>query len=382
MLIQMAILSPVESQILICNSGIIKTIASICLSSSVGRWVDQSPHRLKTLLSTISQNRFAVISASTFWALLFKYDRIFSGILQGEIFGLTTASIGKALLFGIILMLGILENLSASGNMLSMERDWVVAAAAPAGERYDLTQMNASMRRIDLVCKLIAPILISVVVSMTNAFTGVLVVASMSLLSWPVELWCAKRVWSLNHRLREPKLVSRSQSQEATPRFSCSPGGVWVKVVQTLREYVRDLQRYFSAVVWLPSISLAFLHLSALSYGATFITYLLSVGFALELITIARAVGSVVEISSTLVTPVGVKYLGKAVNHGRSNGEVEDIEDPSVGLLESPPDEVARTETGLERLGLWGISWQLLNLVIRLLNSRNIAQKLIVYRFR
>ena len=106
------------------------------------------------------------------------------------------------------------------------------------------------------------------------------------------------------------------------------------------------------------------LHLSALSYEATFITFLLSVGFSLDLITVARAAGSIVEISSTIVTPFGVQYLGKARNHGHLHGEVRAGEESETALLRNEsPDLKGRTETGLERLGLWGISWQLLNLV-------------------
>lgn len=309
-------------------------------------------------------NRLAVITSSIFWALILNYDDIFGGTFEQDVFGIFAASIFKALLFGVILILGVFENLSASGNMLSMERDWVVTAAASDGQPYDLTSLNSSMRGIDLICKLIAPILISVVVSTTNATTGVIVVAFMSMFSWGVEMWSARRAWSLNQRLQVLKVVHQDQEGVGvTSRFSHSPRGLRRKLADSGREYVRDLKMYFSATVWVPSLALAFLHLSALSYGATFITYLLSVGFSLDLITIARAAGSVVEISSTLVTPVGVKYLGNAVNHGRPQADFEDDEEASTMLLEGTPNEAAKTETGLERLGLWGITWQVINLV-------------------
>lgn len=112
------------------------------------------------------------------------------------------------------------------------------------------------------------------------------------------------------------------------------------------------------------SWQLSFLHISALSYSATFITYLLAVGFSLDLITVARAAGSLVEISSTVVTPVGVHILSRAQNHGRYRGQARAASDEStIALLEEAPEEGCKTETGLERLGLWGISFQLINLV-------------------
>lgn len=241
-----------------------------------------------------------------------------------------------------------------------MERDWVVVAADRDGMPYDLTNLNSSMRRIDLICKLLAPILISVIVSATSTRIGVLVVGGMSLLSWGIEIWCARRVWNYNPKLREPKVVGEVLGTAV--ESSAFSVGIWGRMRMGLKKYGRDFENYFSSNVWIPSISLAFLHLSALSYGATFITYLLSVGISLDLITVARAIGSIVEISSTVVTPVGVSYLGKAVNHG---GRISDDVDESVetAFLEVEPGEEKKTETGLERLGLWGLTWQLINLV-------------------
>ena len=290
--------------------------------------------------------------------------------------GLERKVLLKDSLFALILVLGILENLSASGNMLSMERDWIVAVASPNGRLYDLTHLNSALRRIDLICKLIAPILISVVVSATSVRVGVLAVGGMSVTSWAVEVWCAKMVWNLNPRLREPKPVAEqviSGDVGALPPLVSLHRTCWSRLSPGLRRYTQDFRNYFSSMVWIPSLSLSFLHISALAYNATFITYLLAVGFSLDLITVARAAGSIVEISSTVITPVGVQILSKAQNHGRFRGQdrtERESEDLTVGLLERTPDEENMTETGLERLGLWGISFQLVNLVSIISNPR------------
>jgi iron-regulated transporter 1 len=351
------------------HSGIVRTLASICLSSAVGRWVDQAPSRLKTLLSTISVNRISVIGASIIWFFIVGSD---TGAIHERT--LTVAGIGKAIilkdsLFALILVLGTLENLSASGNILSMERDWVVAASSPDGRQYDLTDLNSTMRRIDLTCKLIAPILISFVISATNVKIGVLVVGGMSAASWVVELWCARRVWNLNPRLREPKAGSEQTSpdNDALPPLEEHRRTCWSNVSQGVRNYTQDFKNYFFSLVWIPSLSLAFLHISSLTYSATFITYLLAVGFSLDIITIARAAGSIVEIISTVVTPFGVQILSKAQHHGRFRGRDRtgrESEDSIRSLLDGASEVEGRTETGLERLGLWGISFQLVNLVL------------------
>ncbi len=343
----------------------------------VGRWVDQNPNRLKTLLSTISVNRFAVIGASVLWYFIVEP---LNGLPEGANLAPSpveskTTPMLKGPIFGFILVLGILETLSASGNMLSMERDWVVTAASPDGQPYDLTHLNSAMRRIDLICKLIAPILISVIMSATSTKVGVLVVGGMSATSWAVEILCAKRVWNRNPKLKSPKVV-RTQSNHANflPRIRSRT--IWNRMAGGFHHYVQDFKYYFSSKVWAPSLALALLHISALSYGATFITFLLNAGFSLDLITVARAAGSLVEISSTVVTPVGVQYLGRAQNHGYYRGESWSCHESETVLLENEsPDVEGRTETGLERLGLWGISWQLLNLVSTSLDLLQITTK-------
>ncbi|PQE25784.1 iron transporter protein [Rutstroemia sp. NJR-2017a BBW] len=341
--------------------GIVRTLASICFSSSVGRWVDSTPDRLKTLLTTVTVNRVAVICASGLWFFIVGPSGAGE---EGHGFGKSNGAFNEVVkvgLFVLILGLGVLEGLSASGNMLSMERDWVMTAAGPEGHEYDLTHLNATMRRIDLSCKLLAPILISVITSAVGIKVGVVVVGGMSAVSWGIEMWCAKRVWAGNANLQKRKVVGDGDvSTESTEVRGCVK-----KVGEALRLFKGDFRRYFSTKVWVPSLSLSLLHLSALSYGATFITFLLNAGFSLDSITFARAAGCVVEISSTVVTPIGVEYLSKAHGHGLYDG-LPTRDDLGEGLLESDGEEAnesGKTTTGLERLGLWGLTWQLINLI-------------------
>jgi iron-regulated transporter 1 len=346
----------------------VRTLASICFTSQVGRWVDQSPDRLKTLISTITINRIAVIGASILWFFIVGPSHGAIHSTHGTDFAnLPFPDLLKGGIFTLILLLGILEILSGQGNMLSMERDWVVTVAAPASRAYDLTHLNAVAKRIDLICKLIAPILISIIISLTSNKVGVLIVGGMSACSWFLEIFCARIVWNKNPKLQVPKPSSRCSELEVEER-----GNVFTRTKEGFSRYAQDFRNYFSTRVWIPSLSLAMLYFSALAYSSNFVTFMINAGISLEIITVARACGSVVEISSTLVTPFGVRILGNAVNHGRFRGRERG--DSSAALLRHEIDganesseegevEKWKAETGCERLGLWGLSWQLMNLV-------------------
>ena len=280
---------------------------------------------------------------------------------------LTMRATSKHLLFAVVVGLGTLEKLSGAANMISMERDWIpILAAQTRGNAYNLTHLNAVTRRIDLICKLISPLVISMIISASKSTKiGVMVVAGIGALSWGVEIWCARRVWHANPRLRQSKQdESVTTAKISEPVSSPKPG--WAQrtkecVTAGYHNQAKSLRDYFGSDVWVPSLSLALLHLSVLSYSATFLTYLLDSGFSLILITIARALGSVVEVSSTFVAPVGIQYLSR---HSKHQLEQDDTE----ALLESPDQSVQDQASqqhlaGLERLGLWGVWSQFLNLV-------------------
>ncbi|KAI0429390.1 Ferroportin1-domain-containing protein [Xylaria sp. FL1042] len=340
--------------------------AMILLSSSVGHWVERSPDRLRTLISTICCNRVSVILGSFVWLLILSQENLLTDDTPDAApprFALPRNDTLKGITFAVAVAFGIVERLSASGNLISMERDWVVTVAGPVGHPYDLTNLNAVMRRIDLVCKLVSPILISIVITSTDSVrVGVLYTGLASLVSIPIELLSAKRVWSSNAVLRVPKPVPVSQpAHDSAARVAAGRAGIgsWSS---KLRQYSQGLEMYFSTSVWMPSFALAMLHFNMLTWRATFITYLINVGYSLNIITIARTIGSVFEISSTIITPRGIVYLGKNGRHGATSSD-----ESNVSLMHEEPQEEstnhAQTIVGLQRLGLWGISGQLINTI-------------------
>lgn len=326
--------------------------AMILFSSSVGHWVQQSPSRLRTLLSTIIYNRGSVILGSFVWILILSQEDL---VGPHSTFVLPKNTLLKGIGFAVAVSLGIIERLSSSGNLISMERDWVVTVAAPAGRPYDLTHLNAVMRRIDLVCKLISPILIAAVISALDSVRlGVVFAGLTSLFSIPIEVFSAKRVWNNSPLLQAPRVVHPPQPVQAAPTS-------WLAKT---RQYFHNFEMYFGTSVWIPSVALALLHFNMLTWRATFITYLINIGYSLNTITIARAIGSVFEISSTVITPRGIQYMGKAHHHDSSPSLDSDAE-TEIGLIAGNRDggRDVRTVVGLQRFGLWGISWQLVNTV-------------------
>ena len=126
-----------------------------------------------------------------------------------------------------------------------------------------------------------------------------------------------------------------------------------------LSDQATSLHQYFTSTVWQPSIAWALLHLTVLAYSASLITYLLSIGLSLNLVTIARASGSIIEVSSTVLTPWIIHRFSQNTM-SRSTEEVDtEASESLLDELKSKP----RDHSVLKLVGLGGISWQFACLV-------------------
>ena len=190
----------------IVSSGIAETFCVIISSSALGRWVDGAPTRLRPLLLTIFANRITLVACCVLWIILF----------------FSTDDNLKKVMFAAILALGMVEKSSRMANVLCMERDWVPTLANANDEGYSLTHMNTTMRRIDIACKILAPLAISEVVVLVSTVPAALAIASVSSVTLVLETWSALRVWRTNSRLRAGKGETQSTSAD-TARQPESP---------------------------------------------------------------------------------------------------------------------------------------------------------------
>lgn len=342
---------------LTCSRGITSTVSGLLFSSAVGNRIDRSPSRLRTLLITICFNHAAVVVSYICW-LSFPVPA--EGTTDA---GSPFSSFHKGILFGIILLLDMIHDLGAIGNRLSLERDWVpvLVGHITPDIKYGLTEVNSVMTRIDLVCKLVAPSLLPVIISaLTSRTAWILVLIVLTAVFWTLEVWCARIIAGENLELDVLKLPSHDSATEEDlaiedrynhlkPGLQSLPQKMYFILYQD--PSVR-LRHYFSIPMWPASIASALLQLTVLAYSATLITYTLEIGFSLSSITIARASGAIMALSSTVITPALVGHMRKRLGRkSGSHGENREKEDDEL------EGKVVRA------VGLWGISFQFVCLV-------------------
>ena len=85
---------------------------------------------------------------------------------------LSALTVGHRALFAGAVLAGSAYRLASITNQVAIERDWVIALAD--GNSDALTMLNAAVRRIDLVCALLAPLFVALLTSTAGyTFTAV-----------------------------------------------------------------------------------------------------------------------------------------------------------------------------------------------------------------
>ncbi|KAI5370427.1 putative ferroportin-1, MFS transporter superfamily [Septoria linicola] len=188
----------------------------------------------------------------------------------------------------ILSFLACVEKLGSVLNTISVERDWVVVIAHV---------LNSQMRRIDLFCKLFGPLAVALLDGYSTK-VAVIVTGSLTTASVLLEYFTVARVYNVVPALREHQspALKRQRSRD--------------NVATRVRDYVNKTRTYSRHPAFLPSFSLALLHLTVLSFSGQMITYLVALGLSSSMIGILRAASAIFELSATWLGPKIMSHIG------------------------------------------------------------------------
>ncbi|KAJ5279551.1 Major facilitator superfamily domain general substrate transporter [Penicillium angulare] len=162
------------------------------------------------------------------------------------------------------------------------------------------------MRRIDLFCKLIAPVFISLIDSISTPI-AVWTVLGMNAISVFIEYVAIAQVYQSVPALKKTTASGQSDTNnESGYLLAESPRGAFYH----LRENLEPWKEYIASRVFLPSFALSLLYLTVLSFGATMVTYLLHSGFSSLEVSCMRIGSVVAEVSGTWTAPLIMHRIG------------------------------------------------------------------------
>ncbi|KAI9041870.1 uncharacterized protein KD926_006415 [Aspergillus affinis] len=275
-------------------------IAAILFAPAIGHYIDVGNRLQVVRVSIVLQRIVVAISCIVFYLLAIDMP------MQG--------AIEKGALAALAL-LACVEKLCSIMNLVSVERDWVVVVAGDNPR--SLATLNAEMRRIDMVCKLIGPLFIALLDGISTE-TAILVNYGMNICSLVVEYFSIARVYRRVPELQQPKQMLDFMSVQDS---------LWKRCGDLFKKSVLDFKSYFHHRAFLPSFACALLYLTVLSFSGQMVTWLLSTGYDSMRIGLARTISVVFEVLSTWTAPWLVEQIGPV------------------------------------RAGLWLASWQIISLV-------------------
>ncbi|KAJ6786715.1 hypothetical protein PWT90_08973 [Aphanocladium album] len=265
-----------------------RSLCAIVFAQPVGAWIDRG-NRLSVVRASIIGQRLPVAaSCGILWLLECRLDSLAASSVVGVL--------------ALLCALAGAEKVFAMANTMAVERDWVVVMTE--GDDAWRRAVNARMRRIDLLCKLLGPLVISITATAsTQVAIGATVAMNVS--SVLFEYICiAKVYWSV------AALQNTAAEIRATQDPSASSMAAQVKAFVAAVVPISSFAAYFRHPAFLPSFSLSLLYLTVLSFSGQFITFLLSMGFTPFHVGVARTGSTMIELSATWVAPRLMNHMG------------------------------------------------------------------------
>ncbi|KAL3470141.1 Ferroporti-1 [Aspergillus californicus] len=319
-----------------------RSLFAVALSSWLGSAVDRLD-RLSAIRHSIIWQRIPVaMSCICLWALL-KAPSVW---------------LSRALFVSLVLLAGV-EKLAATANTVSVERDWVY--------------LNASMRRIDLFCKLVAPVVVSLLDGLFSTRIAIWIVLGINVADVLVEYFAIAQVYRSVPQL--DRSLERQDEEETTEERP---------FLQTISRHVRSTfapwREYVKQPVFLASFALSLLYLTVLSFGPTMVTFLLHSGLSSLQVSGMRIGAVMAELSGTWAAPFLMARIGPIRSglwflnwqFGTLAGAVA-----AFAFASDAPRLVAGSliaGVALSRLGLWGFDLSVQFLVQEGIGSNNRAR--------
>lgn len=279
--------------------ALVRSGAAMVLSPAVGLWIDTGDRLNIVRVSIVGQRLAVAASCGIFWVLHQRNE------LEAKL---------RTALFALTVVLACVEKLCSIMNLVSVERDWVVVITQNNDAARQL--LNARMRRIDLLCKLLGPLAISLV-NGASTMIAIWVTLGMNCGSVIVEYITIASVFKKVPALRrtsprdaEENIELQSATDELDPVpgrkiMSNSLGAIAARLLP-----LKSLPFYFRHTAFLPSISLSLLYFTVLSFSGQMITFLLNVGYTSSHVGIARAISTIFELSATWIAPRIQQLIG------------------------------------------------------------------------
>ncbi|XP_041725317.1 solute carrier family 40 member 1-like isoform X2 [Coregonus clupeaformis] len=303
--------------------GLVVAGSVLLLGALIGDWVDRNPRNKVAHASLLVQN-ISVTVCSIVLMLVFSYKQWIESIWDGWL---------TVVCYTVVIVLADVANLASTALTIAIQRDWIVVITGY--NRGHLAGMNATMRRIDQVTNILAPLSVGQVMTLASNVIGCGFILGWNLVSLIVEFIFLSRVYRIVPALsvkpptpedgqaslerpeeRTEGLVEKRGSQEQSEVVTSAPGlsdddmslkeitnlplcfGRFRWLLSTCKDGWRA---YYRQDVFLAGMGLAFLYTTVLGFDCITTGYAYTQGISGSLLSLLMGVSAITGLMGTVM---------------------------------------------------------------------------------
>ncbi|XP_040057823.2 solute carrier family 40 member 1 [Gasterosteus aculeatus] len=305
-----------NSLLLTAVYGLVVAGSVLLLGAIIGDWVDKNP-RLKVAQTSLLVQNSCVIVCGILLMVVFNFKEQLAELYNGWV--LTTCYI-------LVITIANIANLASTATSITIQRDWVVVVAGQDSSK--LADMNATVRIIDQLTNILAPMLVGQIMSFGSHFIGCGFISGWNLCSMCLEYALLWKVYQKTPALaskagqkeqqQEMKQLSPSKDSESgqSPEDSFLPlmndtsvaakpdspkqQGCCYQMSEPLRTLKAGWVAYYNQNIFFAGMSLAFLYMTVLGFDCITTGYAYTQGLNGSVLSLLMGASAVAGICGTV----------------------------------------------------------------------------------
>ncbi|XP_035250539.1 solute carrier family 40 member 1-like isoform X1 [Anguilla anguilla] len=190
-----------NSLLLTAVYGLVVAGSVLLLGAIIGDWVDKNP-RLKVAQTSLIVQNCSVILCGILFMVVFRFKTPLKELFDGWL--LTSCYI-------MVITIANIANLASTATSIAIQRDWIVVVAGE--DRSKLADMNATVRIIDQLTNILAPMLVGQIMAFGSHFIGCGFISGWNLCSMCLEYCLLWKVYQKTPALAV-KAGQKAEAQE------------------------------------------------------------------------------------------------------------------------------------------------------------------------
>ncbi|KAJ8349672.1 hypothetical protein SKAU_G00248020 [Synaphobranchus kaupii] len=303
-----------NSLLLTAVYGLVVAGSVLLLGAIIGDWVDKNP-RLKVAQTSLIVQNCSVILCGILFMVVFKFKNQLDDLYNGWL--LTTCYI-------VVITTANVANLASTATSITIQRDWIVVVSGE--DRSKLADMNATVRIIDQLTNILAPMLVGQIMAFGSPFIGCGFIAGWNLCSMCLEyclLWKvylktpalaikagqkaeAQEMLQLNVQKGSEDSEKPGEStqlmDEAAQADTGSPekAGCCYQMSEPFRTFRDGWVAYYNQSIFFAGMSLAFLYMTVLGFDCITTGYAYTQGLNGSVLSLLMGASAISGICGTV----------------------------------------------------------------------------------